>query len=575
MNVFRIAAAVALTAGLFLPAKAQVQVQKEWTELRGMRSAIDQPHQEIVQDAGAWKALWARHARGTGQEATPPAVDFSKESVAAVFLGLRPKPESIDFVVEKGADGEVVVYYKDKRNAHSFGPTVIAYPFAFRKLPKAPTRLEPAKAGAGSASFVLGQAEAPRETGVRDAVAQVSGKLKSVFAARGTGNVAFDGSSALGTASGGAVKAELMQLPPPPVQQDPQQGQDGGRRGQGNLPPPPRQDRGGRGNLPPPPEQGNGNLPPPPQYRPRPSDPGRLPPPPGDQIGYEDSGVTTTGHWRLYRDQVFGNTVVRYGSWQNETATSVIERGGSETDVRQGTRYTAQLDSRAFRNEYALYYRYVGTDCDPNDPDNCLRWERQFRYFYEDRDWGRNRHMSVVVEFERDQPLIPWEKERIDIHFDGSRVWIAYPNAAFGYSERGPIIDQQAGTATVILTPGARNLRAPEKNKVQAYLKLEGGALKLVVADARAQHYAGERLEIQVVVKWDKPWSVFNPTVFERGANGPIVITIDPSKAQNVYDVPASSKGEYWIDSWSFRRAGSKISRADWMYQGGGNKVVK
>lgn len=44
----------------------------------------------IVRDQAAWEAFWAEHKSRTSEPGTPPAVNFSHETVAAVFLGQRP-----------------------------------------------------------------------------------------------------------------------------------------------------------------------------------------------------------------------------------------------------------------------------------------------------------------------------------------------------------------------------------------------------------------------------------------------------------------------------------------------------
>ena len=53
---------------------------------QGSSSGIQEPRAVIVRSADEWQTLWKSHA---GVQA-PPAVDFSKDMVAAVFLGTRP-----------------------------------------------------------------------------------------------------------------------------------------------------------------------------------------------------------------------------------------------------------------------------------------------------------------------------------------------------------------------------------------------------------------------------------------------------------------------------------------------------
>jgi VWFA-related protein len=51
-----------------------------------MMSGIDRPEQIVARTEPEWQALWQRHAPGR----TPPAIDFAKNMVGAVFLGTRP-----------------------------------------------------------------------------------------------------------------------------------------------------------------------------------------------------------------------------------------------------------------------------------------------------------------------------------------------------------------------------------------------------------------------------------------------------------------------------------------------------
>lgn len=603
-KILALGLALALPAGLgavsaetrgsgIVPAGAQQP--KDWSEIRGTWSGIQKPRQIVVEDQAAWQALWAEHARGSGQESQAPAVDFNRETVVGVFLGARPKSEPVNIRVEPAGNGRVVINYKEGRPLGQYGITVLCQPFEIKKFPKAHVvKIEKTASAATPVAPEVAVAAAP-ETGLRDAVAKAGAKLRNVFGLRGGDSTAGFDTAAAGTLAGPTLvsgkakpQASLLQLPPPPGQKKEEKEQGGlppppgqqnpqnGRRDQGGaLPPPPGQ---GNGALPPPPGR-DGNLPPPPAYRPRPGDSGKLPPPPGSGVPSDENGATVAGYWHVYRDS-FGFAQERYGSWQQEDVAANIRRGGSETGLGQGTRYTADLESREFRRRYILYWRWVGYDCDPNDSDRCARWEREWRWFYEDTKYSRPRRMQAVVEFDRDQPLLAWEKETIRAHYDGSRVWIEYSDPSFKYQERGPIIDQQNGTATISLTPTSRILRSPEREKVTAYLIKEGGRLKLVVEDARTREYAGESLEIEFQVYREEKASWRNPfgrdtKVAERTSNGPERITVNPASSKHVIDLGITETGrEFYVDGWGFRRANSKISAGNWVGRGKGNRVT-
>jgi hypothetical protein len=51
-----------------------------------MMSGIDRAEQAVARTDAEWQTLWRRHAPGR----TPPAVDFARQTVVAVFLGSRP-----------------------------------------------------------------------------------------------------------------------------------------------------------------------------------------------------------------------------------------------------------------------------------------------------------------------------------------------------------------------------------------------------------------------------------------------------------------------------------------------------
>src|SRR5438132_14036060 len=55
----------------------------------GQRSGITAMRQVVVRDAASFAALWKEHA-GPQSSTPPPAVDFKKQDVVAVFLGSKP-----------------------------------------------------------------------------------------------------------------------------------------------------------------------------------------------------------------------------------------------------------------------------------------------------------------------------------------------------------------------------------------------------------------------------------------------------------------------------------------------------
>ena len=83
----RPALAAALFAALSSAALAAESGAPVDTLASGSFSAIDQPKQTVLHDAAAYAALWTLHAAHEDPPAAAPAVDFGKDTVAAVFAG--------------------------------------------------------------------------------------------------------------------------------------------------------------------------------------------------------------------------------------------------------------------------------------------------------------------------------------------------------------------------------------------------------------------------------------------------------------------------------------------------------
>ena len=499
----------------------------------------------VIQNQAAWDAFWKAQ---TGQ-ATAPAVDFTREVIVVHADGsLR---------AERAALGSQQVFSWQQQ--------------------------------AAAQQQNLGAAAGNR---VAQALSSVGFSLKSDDSSSGKAaayDAAFDGSlrdavaspAALAPASAASVnglqKAQANCTPGidcptpqnPPRQQQPNctPGIDCPQNGGQQPSCTPNVDCPGDGSG-----SGNGNAPLPPNYEPRPSNPPSSFPPVGSP-SYHDSPVDSTSYWMTYRDWL-GRADEEYGNWSNTTGTSVVSRGGKDVGS-QGTDYTATLQSSAERNVYRLYWRYAGHNCNPNDASQCESWSVEYAYFYDRTENGQTKSVNVEVAFSHDKTLLPWEKESITLTFDGGQVGVDTSGAAFNYSVRGPILDQQRGTAYVELTPTSRILRRPEADKVSMTLVKGGSGLQLVVDDSRDQYYDGESLEITVQVKMDSGhWYSRDKVVFERKDNGPISVRIAAGKhPQAVVDVPSQGSGKYYIKSWSFRRAQSKISSADWIERDKGNSV--
>jgi len=76
---------------------------------RGQLTWIDSPRQAVARTPDEWAKLYKAHA----PDKQPPAVDFSKEMVLAVFLGSRPTAGfGVEITGTKEANGALIVQYR-------------------------------------------------------------------------------------------------------------------------------------------------------------------------------------------------------------------------------------------------------------------------------------------------------------------------------------------------------------------------------------------------------------------------------------------------------------------------------
>ncbi|MBI5242198.1 MAG: protease complex subunit PrcB family protein [Elusimicrobia bacterium] len=108
-----------------------------WERLSGQHSGIAVFRAVVVDNAQSWQRLWQDHQ---GSLDGLPEVDFSRERVVAVFLGLRhTSGHSVKLEVMAAKDGLVVSY--EIHRPKGFTAQVISAPFALLKVPAAPIRM--------------------------------------------------------------------------------------------------------------------------------------------------------------------------------------------------------------------------------------------------------------------------------------------------------------------------------------------------------------------------------------------------------------------------------------------------
>jgi hypothetical protein len=112
------------------------------TIARGPMSAITDARQVVVRSSAEWEALWKE--RGVTQPL--PVVNFSKEIVAAVFLGSRPTGGFNVEILSTRVEGDaLIVEYGERRPGRGdIVSQVLTSPFHLVRLPahKGPVRFE-------------------------------------------------------------------------------------------------------------------------------------------------------------------------------------------------------------------------------------------------------------------------------------------------------------------------------------------------------------------------------------------------------------------------------------------------
>ncbi len=92
------------------PAAAAAMPVSFQTVARGSRSGIAEAAQIVVRDQAEWASLWQKHSSVDANPPAPPAIDFGKELVAAVFLGQKPTGGyAVEIVSVERSNGQLTV----------------------------------------------------------------------------------------------------------------------------------------------------------------------------------------------------------------------------------------------------------------------------------------------------------------------------------------------------------------------------------------------------------------------------------------------------------------------------------
>jgi len=127
--------AIAVVAAAMMDPARAAQAALPRTIAKGDQSNIESPAQVLARTEAEWIDLWRRHA---GDRERPP-VDYSREMVAGVFMGVRPNAGySTTIISSLEVKGVLVVRYTETippRDAVT--AQIITSPYHLVAIPKA------------------------------------------------------------------------------------------------------------------------------------------------------------------------------------------------------------------------------------------------------------------------------------------------------------------------------------------------------------------------------------------------------------------------------------------------------
>jgi hypothetical protein len=111
---------------------------------QGTHSGIESRRQIVIEDAGAFRTLWAEHAAGTMPAPPVPEVDFSRDRVVAVFAGSQPTGGyALQPSPPEAAHGRPKIRFTLKRpGPNCMATQAMTQPFAMVRIPKSKSKVE-------------------------------------------------------------------------------------------------------------------------------------------------------------------------------------------------------------------------------------------------------------------------------------------------------------------------------------------------------------------------------------------------------------------------------------------------
>ncbi|MDD5304920.1 MAG: hypothetical protein PHS14_17625 [Elusimicrobia bacterium] len=323
-----------------------------------------------------------------------------------------------------------------------------------------------------------------------------------------------------------------------------------------------------------------------------------------DFNGYDWWTGLPNGYDRSYRDESNPDSLYIYSGWYRWRDVFVTNWERTEdaaairrTPANQGQIQSVSLTSQVYREAKECYYQAVYRYDWVQGGFYGSHWEEHFdrykaRCIRLPRDYGQPRVYTSHVSFDMGMVSgqdLPWESDVIRITYDGTGTpRYDFSGAAYSYSPR--LDGQRQGSESVTLIAGAKVLRAPESDKVQAFLRNNGGKIEFVINDDRADYYRGETLRVnarvvrRVVIKVKGMlWGWNEKNVDSLILSSPVDVVVGPSNPQGVTDLtgaasapkPANAvRSIVFIESWEFVRVNSRISTGAVIRKGQGNAIA-
>jgi hypothetical protein len=98
---------------------------------KGAYSGFSQEKHTVIKTDADWQNLWDSHSRNVMPQPAAPAVDFKKNMVVAVFLGMRSSGGysiTIDKIEDAGKD---IIVTLSKKSPQGMATMAITHPFHF------------------------------------------------------------------------------------------------------------------------------------------------------------------------------------------------------------------------------------------------------------------------------------------------------------------------------------------------------------------------------------------------------------------------------------------------------------